>query len=470
MKKKQNQPREGRSKKLGIIVPYRNRYDQLEEFKREMKKYMNRKKIPYEIFIIEQDDAKLFNRGMLLNIGYTYAKKANCDYVVFHDIDMLPFRVDYSYTDVPVHMATRFRNFDRTTFDEYFGGVTMFPIEAFEKINGYSNKYWGWGYEDTDLLYRCVSNNIELETLKIKNQDSSLQKLKFNGDNAYVRGLNNFNLHKPITFFISFKPSELFCDPINYSDDFNIFTIPGFDFSISFNSYSRYNICLFNNKNEPIYVNSNITKDYYTNITVVIDEPNQEIKVYQDGYILNTITDFGKIRNYEDQEYFYIGMGNPLSDSSKKYFKGLFDKFMVFDVALNDNEILNVINNKNIKNTLIHYDTNTIVDYELVDLSNNNNHGKIVNCEIVEDKIKKYREYKVPYRRDSIFNCLPHEENGFVNNGWKDQSTRWNQLRFYNEVCKNKELVFNEGLTTLEFIEHGVIDDEENVKIVKVGI
>lgn len=470
MKKKQNQLREERSKKLGIIVPYRNRYDQLEEFKREMKKYMNRKKIPYEIFIIEQDDAKLFNRGMLLNIGYTYAKKANCDYVVFHDIDMLPFRVDYSYTDVPVHMATRFRNFDRTTFDEYFGGVTMFPIEAFEKINGYSNKYWGWGYEDTDLLYRCVSNNIELETLKIKNQDSSLQKLKFNGDNAYVRGLNNFNLHKPITFFISFKPSELFCDPINYSDDFNIFTIPGFDFSISFNSYSRYNICLFNNKNEPIYVNSNITKDYYTNITVVIDEPNQEIKVYQDGYILNTITDFGKIRNYEDQEYFYIGMGNPLSDSSKKYFKGLFDKFMVFDVALNDNEILNVINNKNIKNTLIHYDTNTIVDYELVDLSNNNNHGKIVNCEIVEDKIKKYREYKVPYRRDSIFNCLPHEENGFVNNGWKDQSTRWNQLRFYNEVCKNKELVFNEGLTTLEFIEHGVIDDEENVKIVKVGI
>jgi hypothetical protein len=469
-RKKQNQPKEEKNKKLGIIVPYRNRFDQLQEFKREMKKYMSRKKIPYEIFVIEQDDAKLFNRGMLLNIGYTYAKKAHCDYVVFHDIDMLPFRVDYSYTEVPVHMATRFRNMDRTVFDEYFGGVTMFPIDVFEKINGYSNKYWGWGYEDTDLLYRCINNDVELETIKIKNQDSSLQKLNFNGYNAYVRGLNNFNIHKPITFFISFKPNELTCDPESYSDDFNIFTIPGYDFSISFNSYSRYNICLFNDKKEALYVNSNITKDYYTNIAIVIDEPNQEIKVYQDGYILDTITNFGKLFNYQEEKYFYIGMGNPLSGGSKKYFKGLFDKLVVVDGALNESEIINLTKNKHQKNTLLHYDTNMIVDYELVDLSGNKNYGHIFNCEITEEEIKKYREVKIPYRRDSIFNCLLHEENGFVNNGWKDQSTRWNQLRFYNEVCKNKELVFNEGLTTLEFVEHGVVDEEENIKIVKVGI
>jgi hypothetical protein len=288
--------------------------------------YLNNTDIDYRIIIVQQDDAKLFNRGMLLNIGFKYAKKMKCNYVVFHDIDMLPFRVDYSYTEVPIHMATRFRNMNRTIFDEYFGGVTMFPIDLFEKINGYSNKYWGWGYEDTDLLYRCINNDVELETIKIRNQDSSLQKLKFNGDNAYVRGLNNFNIHKPITFFISFKPSELYCNPENYSDDFNILTIPGYDFSISFNSYSRYNICLFNDKKEVQYVNSNITKDYYTNIAVVIDEPNQEIKVYQDGYLLNTVTNFGKLFNYEEEKYFYIGMGNPLSHDSKKYFKGLFDQ------------------------------------------------------------------------------------------------------------------------------------------------
>jgi hypothetical protein len=30
-------------------------------------------------------------------------------------------------------------------FDTYFGGVTLFPVKAFEEIDGYSNKYWGWG-------------------------------------------------------------------------------------------------------------------------------------------------------------------------------------------------------------------------------------------------------------------------------------------------------------------------------------
>jgi hypothetical protein len=202
---------------------------------------------------------------VLLNIGYTYAKKDNCDYVVFHDVDMIPFRVDYSYSEIPVHLATRFKNVDRFMFDEYFGGVTLFPIDVFEKINGFSNKYWGWGYEDNDLLYRCIKNGVELDTLKIKNQEHSKQKLKFNGNNASVKSLNPIDFKTPTSIFISFKPDELTCDVNQYSDDFNIFTIPGYDFSISYNSYSRYNICLFNKNNEALFINSKITKDYFVN-------------------------------------------------------------------------------------------------------------------------------------------------------------------------------------------------------------
>ncbi len=433
---------------------------------------MKRKKIPFEIYVIQQDDAKLFNRGVLLNIGYTYAKKDNCDYVVFHDVDMIPFRVDYSYSEIPVHLATRFKNVDRFMFDEYFGGVTLFPIDVFEKINGYSNKYWGWGYEDTDLLYRCVKNGIELDTLKIKNQHSNKQKLKFNGHNASVKSLNPIDLKSATSIFISFKPDELTCDVNQYSDDFNIFTIPGYDFSISYNSYSRYNICLFNKNNEALFVNSKITKDYYTNIIVTIDEKNQEIKVYQDGEILDTIKDFGELYDYTTQEHLYLGMGNPLSDSGFKYYKGLFDKLVIFNGILNEDDINSLIKNDlNIEhNKILWYDADVIEDYKLTDLSNHGNHGEIINCEIVEDKIEKFKEVKIPYRRDSIFNCLPHEENGFVNNAWKDQSIRWNQLRFYNEVCKNDDLLYNEGLSTLEFAEHEILTDEENVKHITVGV
>ena len=89
--------------KLGIIIPFRDRYEHLQIFKKSIRKYFEKLDIKYELIIIEQDDAKLFNRGKLLNNGFLYAKKMNCDYVVFNDVDMLPVDVDYNYEDYPVH-------------------------------------------------------------------------------------------------------------------------------------------------------------------------------------------------------------------------------------------------------------------------------------------------------------------------------------------------------------------------------
>ena len=55
---------------------------------------------------------------------------------------MLPIDVDYSYSDIPLHLATGFilnpGEKDRELFEQYFGGVTMFNMESFKKINGYS--------------------------------------------------------------------------------------------------------------------------------------------------------------------------------------------------------------------------------------------------------------------------------------------------------------------------------------------
>jgi hypothetical protein len=66
---------------------------------------------------------------------------------------------------------------------------------------------------------------------------------------------------------------------------------------------------------------------------------------------------------------------------------------------------------------------------------------------------EEFKEIKVPFRRQSKFELLKHEANGFVNNQWKDDATRWNQLRFYNEVYKNK--IMDDGLSDLKFKEHG---------------
>lgn len=454
-------------KKLGIIIPFRDRYNHIEIFKDRFVSYLNLKNIPFELIIIEQDNAKLFNRGMLLNIGFKEAKKLNCDYVVFHDIDMIPIDVDYSYSEYPIHLATGFINSEREIFDTYFGGVTMFPVDLFEKINGYSNKYWGWGYEDDDLLLRCIKKSIKLDTLNLKNVGQPKQSLKFNGINAYVKCKNIFKTTNQITISVTFHPDDNICDHLKDSDDFNVFTIPGYDFSISYNSFSRYNFLIFDKDKNALYINSKIKKNYCTNITVTIDNYEKIIKVYQDGELIGEIKDFKRIFNYIKEEYFYLGVSN---EKNEKYFKGFIDTFVGYSRVLEKNEINDLINGNAPNDELIvHYDSEKIVNYQLKDLSNNNNNGIIVNCEMTKHDFKEHTVVKIPFRRVSLFEELPHEENGFFNNKWKDQTTRWNQLRFINEVSNNDELLLNDGLSTLEYVEYGKTI-KNNVTHINVGI
>lgn len=471
--------------KLGVIVPYRNRPKDLVSFKSSVSFYLNSKNIDYKIFIVEQDDAKQFNRGMLLNIGFKYAIKHKCDYVVFHDIDMLPLDVDYSYSDKPIHMATnfisKFGEEDRDIFDEYFGGVTMFPVEDFQKINGYSNKYWAWGYEDTDLLLRCVKKEIELDTLKLKTNGRDGASLVFNGNDSLVKCENTIDLNQNATFFISFNPSKLILDHTKESDEFTIFSIPGWDFAVCYNSFHRYNFCAFDTQKNALYVNSKIKPVYKTNITVVLDNDEKIIKVYQDGEFIGETSTFKKLYFYRKEPYFYLGVGKPDREKMENYFKGTLDIFAYFEEKLGAEDIKKISNNEKeyFKKTFddktlspslkIYYNSDHIKNYQLIDLSGNNNNGMIKKCEIIKSKYPDFTEVKIPYRRPSTFDSLIHESNGFLNNKWKDQATRWNQLRFVNEVSVNDELLENDGLSTLEFIEHGIIK-EENIYQITVGI
>jgi hypothetical protein len=343
--------------KLGIIIPYRDRYEQLIKFKKVLIKYLNSKGIDFELIVIEQDDGKMFNRGKLLNIGFIYAKKLKCNYVVFHDVDMLPHDVDYSYSEIPLLLASNFKTIGgikKVSSDQYFSGVTLFPIELFEKINGYSNEYWGWGYEDDDMLYRCQICNIPLDKKEIPQMGGTTAALKFNGENAYVKAKNVINNKTSFTIFITFYPDELTCNHETYDDSFSVFTVPGFDLSINYSSYSRYNFEMYGNKKNIIYINSDIKKNYKTNITVTIDFDKKEIKMYQDGDFVSTTKYDGKIHDYSKVDDFYLGVGDPNREENKKYFKGLISSFSVFSEILNQeiNKWKKLIRDFKIKETL----------------------------------------------------------------------------------------------------------------------
>jgi hypothetical protein len=148
------------NEKLAIIVPYRDRDEHLMRFLPAMESSNLLEGIDYEILIVEQEEGKPFNRGKLLNVGAIQSHTAS--YYCFHDVDMLPVVSDYSYVEVPTHLAAEAEQFGfKLPYQGYFGGVTLFDKHSFIKVNGYSNDYWGWGAEDDDIMFRCVSKGVK---------------------------------------------------------------------------------------------------------------------------------------------------------------------------------------------------------------------------------------------------------------------------------------------------------------------
>jgi hypothetical protein len=470
--------------RVGIIVPYRNRAEHIATFLQTVPKYFEERKTDYRIIIVHQDDAKLFNRGMLLNVGFTYAEKLKCEYVVFHDVDIIPVDCDYSYSDKPIHLISGELEGERKMemFDEYFGGITIFPSNIFREINGYSNKYWGWGYEDTDLLLRCEKMGVELDSLKIKNMGGNYGAVKFNGIDSRVLVKNRINFRNDLSFFMSFCPDDLICDHTRESDLYTVFSVPGYDFSINYTSFSRYNFCAFDDEENVLYVNSKIKTNYKTNMCVTVDNANKTIRVYQDGVFIGQTKYVGSLMKYQKEKFFYLGVGHPEREGDERFFRGTIDTFIIFSEILEDAEIKNIskvkkyLNSKTYKNRLknngvvLSYSADKINDaYELIDLSGNNNNGSLINCDVIKENHDEFTEIKIPFRRKSALYFLPHEEGGFVDNKWKDQQTRWNQLRYVNEVSKNDELVGSEGLSDLSFVQHNKIYEEKTM-YVNVGI
>lgn len=141
--------------RLLVIVPYRDREEHLPVFAPYLAETLAAQNVNYCCVVVEQSPGKLFNRGLLCNIGFA-AFAAAADYVCIHDVDLIGENFDYTYSPVVTHLSAMARYHD---YKEYYarclGGVVLFPKTAYIKVNGFSNEYWGWGCEDDDLRLRC---------------------------------------------------------------------------------------------------------------------------------------------------------------------------------------------------------------------------------------------------------------------------------------------------------------------------
>lgn len=120
--------------------------------------------------IAEQADNLPFNRGALVNHAYT-AIAGMIDYVCFHDVDYLPMWADYSEPSLPSRIVWYGMDkrpvghgTNQVVSAQRYGlaAVALMRKWHFEACNGFSNKYWGWGYEDTDLAKRLESVGLPI--------------------------------------------------------------------------------------------------------------------------------------------------------------------------------------------------------------------------------------------------------------------------------------------------------------------
>ena len=53
----------------------------------------------------------------------------------------------------------------RLPYDDIFGGVSAMTVDQFRQVNGFSNKFWGWGGEDDDISNRLRQKKLYISLL-----------------------------------------------------------------------------------------------------------------------------------------------------------------------------------------------------------------------------------------------------------------------------------------------------------------
>ena len=156
----------GNPSRIAIYIPYRNREEHLKKMLPHTVSFFRRNTNLEPLFVVaEQTDDCPFNKGAILNGAY-FATKDLSDYICFNDVDYLPMWADYSKPALPsrivwwgLHERPMGHGTNGLIKAQKHGlaAVNVMTHQQFQAANGWSNNYWGWGYEDTDLAKRLES-------------------------------------------------------------------------------------------------------------------------------------------------------------------------------------------------------------------------------------------------------------------------------------------------------------------------
>jgi len=478
--------------KLGVCVPYRNREAHLKQFVPRVGKYLEEQGIEYCMYFGHQVDDKLFNRGAMKNIAAKYAFEDGCDYIVWHDIDMIPEEgCDYSYPkDNPRHIATQISQMNyQLKYEEYFGGAVLFTKEQVEKTNGYSNDYWDWGMEDDDLFWRSYLEGYTNDTF-LEYKKDEIEFLNFDGLQSYVeipstRSLRNLtSRNHTVSVLVRAQQQEdkvpiwLVGDEERQFIEFPILRRPGYDWGLSYNNSRAYTSQLWTSEKQHLYQWMKRYENKWSWVTLVVDDNN--IHFYMNGkesdarWGTGTASPQyfqGHLKRYGNTP-FYLGTTTSVADSDiSKWFKGDIADIRLWNRALTPQEVLEIPKTEVNDGLVLHYDFN---NGESKDLSGYDSHGVIYNCEhIKEDMEIPYTT--VPHRVPGRMFCLEHEDEGLIKVGdtmkWKKgETTARNERRYIKQMQTGEWDYKSDGMNSLKYELVGIDEISPKAKMINVKL
>lgn len=460
------------SHKLGVCIPYRNREEHLNQLLPKLDKHLGRQGIEYQVYVAHQVDDKLFNRGAMKNIAAKHALDDGCDYIAWHDVDMIPYdeTCDYSYPEeTPIHIATKLSKYSYSMgYEQYFGGVVLFNKEHIEKTNGYSNEYWDWGQEDDDLFYRChfegYSNVDTYETIeneRVYNFDGKTSYLSFKSDRSITTPL--FRNHT-VSVLVSpdqqpeLVPIWLVGDEKREFIEYPILRKEGsWTWGLSFNNSRALSTLHFDQQNNPIYHWAKCTEKNWAWFTISYDHDEQLLYIFMNDKLVSNNGDIlrskpiilpSKFKSHGSVGDFFVGR----CTHTGNYFKG-----KVADLKIYDRSFTTFEECRDNKENLI-YDLKK--DSELTE----------VNVEYSDENIEITKSI-LPHRREGSFYCLPHLDEGLVNGKWaKGETTAKNERRFITEMQQGKINYKEDGINSLKYELVETIQHTEKCKILNVKL
>ena len=469
--------------KLGVCVPYRDRKEHLDQFIPAVSSHLDKQGIDHAFYICHQVDDKLFNRGATKNIAAKHAFEDGCDYIVWHDVDMLPEEgVDYSPGEKgPIHLATRISQMEyKLKYHEYFGGAVVFTKDQVESTNGYSNNYWDWGMEDDDLFWRCHLEGLtddqyldaRLNTHKFARMSGSGSFFYFMDD----RRISNITARN-YTISVLVRPFQqpdkqeiyLFGDENRKFVEYPILRTENGAVNLSFNNSRAISFGFNTEPNQHHYMWAKRYDQEWTWATATVDRFNGVARLYINGEEVDHADGLGSESPLlfngrlvgSRRGFWSSGVDfNLPEDHPIRYFKGDVARVYMWRRDLQAKEVARLHKRIPQDRLALSLEFGKGISHDIV--------IKDVETGLEDIKIPKSI---LPFRREGRFTCLPHVDEGLVDGKWaKGETTARNERKYVLETRQGRANYKEDGISTLEYELVGVEKIAPNAKMINVRL